>query len=315
MTEPDVVAQLAARIHAGEPAALARGITWCEQGGARADALQDLLAPSGGHVVGITGAPGAGKSTLLNALVREVRARDGRIGIVAVDPSSPISGGALLGDRVRLETSDPGVFFRSLASRGASGGLSAATRGASRVLTAGGFDPVLIETVGAGQAEVDVMRVAETVVVVLTPGAGDEMQALKAGIMEIADVFVLNKADRPGINDVKSHVASMLHMRERSEWVPPIVLTVASQHQGTLELLDALARHRAFLRGGAGAARGVHSRRAEAIRLARAEFERALQAAAPAVWPELDAAAISEPEAARRLLAATRPVADDPSSV
>lgn len=298
----DVVA-LAEQINGGQIAALARGITWCEAGGERAAALQEALVVRPCHIVGVTGAPGAGKSTLLNALIGELRARDAKVGVVAVDPTSPISGGALLGDRVRLEplATGPDLFFRSLASRGAPGGLSAATRGATRVLAAGGFDPVLIETVGAGQAEVEVMRVADTVVVVLTPGAGDEMQAMKAGIMEIADIFVLNKGDRPGIGDLKSHVAATLHMRSTGDWTPPIVVTVATRYEGTDNLLDELAAHHAHLADGPGAERSRRQARAEAVRLARARLDDALMRAAGTVWPNLDDG-VTEAEAAERLL-------------
>ena len=298
------VAELAERIRSGQPAAIARGITWCERGGNRAEELLHELEAVRPHLIGITGSPGAGKSTLVNALVRSYRSTDTRIGVVAVDPTSPLTGGALLGDRVRLdhEGADGGLFFRSLATRGAAGGLSDAARGAARVLATGGFDPVLIETVGAGQAEVEIMRVADTVLVVLNPGAGDEMQALKAGIMEIADAFVLNKGDQPGIGELKSHVAAMLHLRDPGDWTPPMVVTVASEHKGIDELRSVIDRHWAFLAGGLGAERGASSRRAEALRLARARLEEAMGVAAEAVFPDLDRGELSEPEAARRIV-------------
>jgi LAO/AO transport system kinase len=298
-------AELAERIVAGQPTAVARGITRCEAGDAAAEALLAALPPRRAHLVGLTGSPGAGKSTLINALVELHRARAARVGVVAVDPTSPLSGGALLGDRVRLcgVAGDAGVFFRSLASRGASGGLSDAARAAAHVLSAAGFDPVLIETVGAGQAEVRVMRVADTVVVVLAPGAGDEVQALKAGIMEIADVFALNKADRPGAAELRRHVRGMLHTRERGGWRPPVVETVASEGRGIAELAEAVAAHCDQLTGGGGEVRLRGSARAEALRVARSLFDAAVEAEATAV----DAAAgdaVAELEAGRRLAAA-----------
>ena len=299
----DAVADLADRIGEGAQDAIARGITWCEQGGDRASALLDRLPETAAGLVGVTGSPGAGKSSLVSRLVTSYRSAGNRVGVVAVDPSSPISGGALLGDRVRLEgvSDDRDVFFRSLASRGAAGGLSHATRAAARVLAAGGFDPVLIETVGAGQAEVEVMRVASTVLVVLTPGAGDDVQALKAGIMEIADVFVLNKADRPGIGQLKSDVAALLHARDRTEWRPRVVEAVATRGEGVAELLGAIAEHREYLAQGDGRARATAASRAGAVRVARAAFEAALGRGGKAYLEALDRGEITEVEAGRAL--------------
>jgi LAO/AO transport system kinase len=294
---------LAAAVKEGKPAAVARAISWCEAGGDRAEALLGLLPARQAHVVGITGSPGAGKSTLLNALLKGYREDERLVGVVAVDPSSPLTGGALLGDRVRLEgmTGDRGVFFRSLATRGAAGGLSAATRAAATVLSAAGFDPVLIETVGAGQAEVEIMRVADTVAVVLTPGAGDEVQALKAGLMEIADVYVLNKADRPGIGEVRANVAALLHTREQAAWRPPMVETVAVQGAGIAELRGAFTRHREFLSEGVGTQRLSAGARAEALRVARAAFDRALTQEQPRVLEDLAAGRLGEIQAGRAL--------------
>ncbi|MCZ7526693.1 MAG: methylmalonyl Co-A mutase-associated GTPase MeaB [Acidimicrobiia bacterium] len=297
------VRDLAERIVAGHPGAVARGISWCEEGGERAEALLAALPSRVAPVVGLTGPPGAGKSTLVNALVREYRAAEVPVGVVAVDPSSPISGGALLGDRVRLDhdPSDRGVFFRSLASRGATGGLSNAARAAARVLSAAGFGVVVIETVGAGQAEVEIMRVADTVAVVLHPGAGDEMQALKAGMMEIADVYVLNKADRPGIGDLKAHVAALLRLGEHAEWVPPVVETVASERRGIGDLVEAIRRHQDHLAGGAGASRAAAGARSEVRRLARAAFDAAVREEEGGVFARLDTGELGEVEAGRLL--------------
>ncbi len=311
-----VVEELVRRVAGAEPAAVARAISICERGGERAAALLRALPRGGAHVVGITGAPGTGKSTLVSALVRRCREEGRSVGVIAVDPTSPISGGALLADRVRLDgirAGDRNVFFRSLGSRGAAGGLSDAARSATRVLGAAGFDVVLLETVGAGQAEVRVMRVADTVVVVLIPGAGDEMQALKAGIMEIADVFDLNKADLPGADHVRRHVKSMLRTREHDRgWVPPVVETVADQGQGVKALLEAIAAHRRHLAAGSGEDRSALAVRDETLRLARRRFDRALELSSAAVLDGLATGEADEQEAARRLAReAARRLLDD----
>lgn len=291
------------RLRSGVPAAVARAITWCEQGGERADALLRALPARAAHVVGVTGAPGAGKSTLVNELLRAYRNADVSVGVVAVDPSSPLTGGALLGDRVRLEgfTGDRGAFFRSLASRGASGGLAGATRAASTVLSAGGFDLVLVETVGAGQGEVDIMRVADTVTLVLTPGAGDEVQALKAGLMEIADLYVINKADRPGVGDLKSQIAALLHTRGASDWRPPVIETIGNERKGIPELVEALEQHRQHLQGGRGEQRRTAGTAAEVTRVARALMEEAVAAERTAVVDDTLAGKHSEADGGREL--------------
>jgi len=304
--------ELAERIGNGVPAAVARGITWCEAGGARADSLLDLLPPVAVPVLGLTGPPGAGKSTLLNVIVRARRAAGQSVGVLAVDPTSPLSGGALLADRIRLEgvSGDPGVFFRSLASRGAQGGLSDATRRAVRVLGAAGFDEVIVETVGAGQSQVDIMRVADTVVVVLIPGAGDEMQALKAGMMEIADVFACNKADQPGLGELKSHLSALLRLLAHADWRPPVVETVATTGRGIDDLLEAVAAHRSHLAAGTGAKRNSAALASEVEHLAHLAFGQAISAERDQVLAELAAGTLSEQEAvielarrgARRLL-------------
>ncbi len=295
--------ELAAGILARRPAAVARAITWCESAAEEADRLLELLPPLEVPVLGLTGPPGAGKSTLVNALVRTLRAQHRSVGVLAVDPTSPVTGGALLGDRVRLDgvSGDAGVFFRSLASRGAQGGLSAATRRAVRVLGAAGFDEVVIETVGAGQSQVDIMRVADTVVVVLIPGAGDEMQALKAGMMEIADVFCCNKADLPGFGQLKAHLSALLGLLAHASWRPPVVETVAMTGQGLPELLEAVATHRAYLRAGTGSERAHKAAEIEVERLALAAFARALDAERAGLIGEFSAGGRSEQQAADEL--------------
>ncbi|MCY0899771.1 MAG: methylmalonyl Co-A mutase-associated GTPase MeaB [Firmicutes bacterium] len=244
--------ELVPGIVAGHKRAIARGLTWIERDHDRGRALVHLLFPraGGAHIVGVTGAPGVGKSTLVNRLTLTLRSQGRRVGILAVDPSSPFSGGAILGDRIRMQESvmDDGVFMRSLATRGHLGGLSRATFGAVTLLAAAGFDVILIETVGAGQSEVEVMQLAHTTLVVLAPGLGDEIQAIKAGILEIGDAFVVNKADREGADQTARAIRGMLSLSRRDvAWVPPVVKTVAEQGEGIEELVDAVNRHRQYL--------------------------------------------------------------------
>jgi LAO/AO transport system kinase len=242
----------------GNRYALARLISLVEDDGADARAALATLYPHTGqaHVVGVTGAPGTGKSTLVNQLAKSLRAQGTTVGVVAVDPSSPFSGGALLGDRLRMRdlAGDPGAFIRSMASRGSLGGLARATGDVVKVLDGVGFDVVLVETVGAGQAEVDIARTAHTTVVVEAPGMGDEVQALKAGLMEIADVLVVNKADRPGAAKT-ARALEMVIGRNASHgeagqdgWRPPILQAIALDGTGVPDVLDAVAAHRAHLR-------------------------------------------------------------------
>ena len=235
---------LADRVRAGEVRAIARAITLVEDGRPEARSLLAALFPHAGRalVVGVTGPPGAGKSSLVDRLAAQLRKEGRTVGIVAVDPTSPFSGGAILGDRIRMQAhaTDPGVFIRSMATRGHLGGLAAATGQALVVLDAAGKDVVLVETVGVGQDEVEIVGTADVSLVVLVPGLGDEVQALKAGIMEIADVFVVNKADRDGVDRVVAEIESMLSLAAAGAERPAIVRTVATRDEGTAALLEAV---------------------------------------------------------------------------
>lgn len=239
----------------GDRRALARLLTQVENGTALAEAALAALFPHTGraHLLGVTGAPGTGKSSLVTELAKTFRARGQTVAIVAVDPSSPFSGGAILGDRIRMRelAGDPGVFIRSMASRGALGGLARTTADAVQILDAAGFDRVIIETVGAGQSEVEITRTADTVLVVEAPGLGDEVQGLKAGILEIADVLVVNKADLPGAETALRALRASLEIGHSAggaaDWLPPIVATVALRGQGLPELVEAIDRHQAHL--------------------------------------------------------------------
>jgi LAO/AO transport system kinase len=233
----------------GERLAVARLISLVEDGGPDLGRVMEALYPHTGRAysVGITGAPGAGKSTLTEQLVGRARQEDHDVGVLAIDPSSPFSGGALLGDRVRMQNhaTDPNVFIRSMATRGHLGGIALATPEAMRVLEAAGKDLVVIETVGVGQAEVEVTDACDTTLVVVTPGWGDAVQAAKAGLMEIADVFVVNKADRQGARDSVRELRQMLELSE-AEWKPDIVQTIATKGEGIDELWKAVGKHRAY---------------------------------------------------------------------
>jgi LAO/AO transport system kinase len=244
-----VPVDLAPAVLRGDVRAVARAISLVEDDRPEAAEVLKALFPHAGKalVVGVTGPPGAGKSTLVDRMTAHLRARGRTVGIVAVDPTSPFSGGAILGDRIRMQAHalDPGVFIRSMATRGHLGGLAAATGHVVTVLAASGKDVVLVETVGVGQDEVDIVGTADVSVVVLVPGLGDEVQALKAGIMEIADVFVVNKADREGVDRVVAEIESMLSLSAHGAHVPAIVKTVATEDRGIPDLLAAVEAFRA----------------------------------------------------------------------
>lgn len=245
---------LTARISAGEPGAVARAISKIEDGSSDAPSLMKEIYKSsrGGLIVGITGAPGAGKSSLVDKLAGLYRSRGERVGIIAVDPSSPFSGGAILGDRIRMQTLglDEGVFIRSMATRGNLGGLARATVDAVAILDAAGYAKIIVETVGVGQDEVEIVKAADVSVVVLVPGMGDDIQAIKAGIMEIGDIFVINKSDREGVYATEKELEALLSLASRQDgWEPPIVKTIATENHGLVELAAAIEKFKDTQRG------------------------------------------------------------------
>ncbi|MBF4161943.1 methylmalonyl Co-A mutase-associated GTPase MeaB [Nocardioides acrostichi] len=286
------VADLVERARAGQARAVARLISLVEDASPLLREVMAALAPHTGraHVVGLTGAPGVGKSTTTNALIRELRESGRRVGVLAVDPSSPFSGGALLGDRIRMgdHAEDDGVYIRSMASRGHLGGLSATTPQAARVLDAAGCDVVLVETVGVGQSEVEVAGLADTTMVLLAPGMGDGIQAAKAGILEVGDLYVVNKADRDGAEKLRRDLRSALRLgaswadRAEGDWEPPVLGAVAQSGRGIPEVVTALDEHHAWLSGGEGLA-------LRRTRRARAEVEAIAVAALRAQWDDVGA--------------------------
>jgi LAO/AO transport system kinase len=240
------------RVRAGDVRALARVISAIEDGQPEAVELLKALFPHSGkaQVIGLTGSPGSGKSTLVDQLAREYRKQGRTVGIVAVDPTSPYTGGAILGDRIRMQThhSDSGIYIRSMATRGFLGGLARATADVATVLDASGKQAVLVETVGVGQDEIDIVRLADVTIVILVPGMGDDVQTIKAGIMEIADVFVINKSDREGAERVEREIRAMQSLAIRKDnWTPPLVKTVATEGKGIAELVAAIAEYQQFL--------------------------------------------------------------------
>jgi LAO/AO transport system kinase len=242
-----------ARLCAGDTRALAQAISAVENRAAGWSDLLKALFPHTGkaRVLGITGAPGAGKSTLVDQLAKHYRKQNQTVGIIAVDPTSPYTGGAILGDRIRMQDhhSDPGIYIRSMATRGSLGGLARATADAATVLDASGRDLIMIETVGVGQDEIDIVRLADVTIVILVPGMGDDVQTIKAGIMEIADIFVINKSDREGAERVEREIRAMQSLSTRHDrWTPPIVKTVATDGVGIQELAEAIADYEAYLK-------------------------------------------------------------------
>ena len=273
----------------GDTRALSRVITRVENRSADSlDILRQLFPHTGkSQIIGVTGSPGSGKSTLVDRLAAEFRKKNNTVGIIAVDPSSPFTGGAILGDRIRMQTLgvDPGVYIRSMATRGHLGGLAAATADVAAVLEAAGKDPVLIETVGVGQDEIDIVKLAEISIVVLVPGMGDDIQTLKAGIMEIGDIFVINKCDRPGVEKMERAILGLLSLGHRADgWQPPIVKTTATKGEGVAELLEAIDRYYVFFRN--SISRSRKKQEAERQRLINLLEERLVNTVVEQIFPD-----------------------------
>jgi len=250
---------LAEGVLEGDVRSIAKALTLVEGDPRTRRGLVGELYPHTGdaHIIGMTGPPGVGKSTIVDAMITVLRKGGQRVGVIAVDPTSPFTGGAILGDRIRMveHSTDPGVFVRSMGSRGSLGGLGPATADAVTVLDAAGFDTIIVETVGAGQAEVDIVRTSHTTLVVEMPGMGDDVQVMKAGLMEIGDVFIVNKADRPDADRLVVQLESLLSLMGGADWVPPVVKTIGHDPATLTDLMDAIGRHREYLAGA-----GVDSR-------------------------------------------------------
>ena len=245
--------EIARGVLAGNRRSIARAITTIENNSPKAQELIASIFPHTGnaHVIGLTGPPGSGKSTLIDKIIREYRRKGKTVGVIAVDPTSPFTGGAFLGDRIRMQelSTDQGVFIRSMASRNYLGGIAKATKNAAKVLDAAGKDVVIVETVGAGQSEVEIIKVAQTIVVIHAPGLGDEIQAIKAGLMEIADIFVINKADRENADKAVMDIQSILQLNNKEKtWKTPILKTIALTGEGVPQLIEKLQEHRQFLK-------------------------------------------------------------------
>ena len=282
--ERSAIDGLVRRMLDGDRVALARLITIVENRDAETRRIMSAVYERAGrgYVVGITGPPGAGKSTLLDRLIAHLRTQGASVGVVAVDPSSPFSGGAVLGDRIRMQAHflDDSVFIRSLSTRGRHGGLARATRDVARLLDASGKDFVLVETVGVGQTELDIMELAQTTIVVMVPEAGDTVQVMKAGLLEIADVFVVNKADREGADRMIGELQRMLHMMpSQSAWDVPVLATQASRDVGVKELLDTIGRHREYRRSQTEPERIRFARRREVYDIVEEELAARLRPA------------------------------------
>ncbi|MDM5314669.1 methylmalonyl Co-A mutase-associated GTPase MeaB [Fictibacillus sp. b24] len=269
---------LAQRIQQKDERALAKAITLAENNGEDKLELLKSIYPlqKGAHWIGITGSPGAGKSSLVNRLISFLRKKEMTVAVVAVDPTSPFSGGSILGDRVRMADhfTDPGVFIRSMGTRGSLGGLSRSTKETVRLMDAYGFDVILIETVGVGQSELDIMKLADSVAVVLNPGSGDVVQVFKAGIMEIADLFVVNKADMPGVPKLLAEIEAMLDLvKHDSPYRPPVVQTISTENKGLEELWHALCAHRDYLdKSGEGKERKLSNLKREVMEVVQHEI-------------------------------------------
>ncbi len=264
------IEEIAKGVLAGEKRSIAKAITIAENSPEEAQSLIAAVYPHTGkaHIIGLTGPGGSGKSTLIEKMIREYRRRGKTVGVIAVDPTSPFTGGAFLGDRIRMQelTTDNGVFIRSMATRNNPGGIAKATKDAVKILDASGKDVIIVETVGAGQSEVEIIKVAQTIIVIHAPGLGDEIQAIKAGLMEIADIFVVNKADRENADKAVMDIQAMLQLDNKEKaWTPPIVKTVALTGEGVPQLIEKIEEHWQFLQKGLLHKRSLEKAEAELV--------------------------------------------------